>query len=146
MGDPGRRDAGMVERLAEALGPAARIQIDGDARFLIRPEWQEASDAHEVEALGHALLKRANGLMRIGGEFVAPPDLYKVYEFARNGLGGQAEVDALIGPKPRRRLTQTMNHYRHARVKGPPLPPDPPSFNDAVAEVGQLVEAWLPRR
>jgi hypothetical protein len=57
MGDPGRRDAGMVERLAEALGPAARIQIDGDARFLIRPEWQEASDAHEVEALGHALLK-----------------------------------------------------------------------------------------
>jgi hypothetical protein len=65
-------DAGIVERLAEALGPAARIQIDGDARFLIRPEWQEASDAHEVEALARALLKRANGLMRIGGEFVAP--------------------------------------------------------------------------
>ena len=95
------------------------------------------------EAQGDEDLRDALSLLGEGDDW---PDLYKVYEFARNGLGGQAEVDALIGPKPRRRLTQTMNHYRHARVKGPPLPPDPPSFNDAVAEVGQLVEAWLPRR
>jgi hypothetical protein len=42
------------------------------------------------------------------------PDLYKVYEVIRQGLGGQKAVDALVGKAERSRFTQSAQLDRHA--------------------------------
>ncbi|HEX3266488.1 MAG TPA: hypothetical protein VHQ98_00735 [Gaiellaceae bacterium] len=67
-------------------------------------------------------------------------DLYKVYELARAGLGGQSSVDELLTRPLRNRLTQTAQHHRHADK---PLPKAPLTFEEADRVVAQLLVAWL---
>lgn len=67
-------------------------------------------------------------------------DLYKVYELARTGLGGQAAVDAIVSRSTRSRFTETANHHRHADK---PLPDGPMSFDHSERLVARLLEEWL---
>jgi len=67
-------------------------------------------------------------------------ELYNVYEIVKKGLGGQTEVESRIGSNTRSRLTQTMNHYRHADV---PLPAQPFDLDSALDLVRSLARIWL---
>jgi hypothetical protein len=103
-------------------------------------------EAPPVDPLGDWLSKgegddRLREALSLFGDMDGWPDLYKVYEFARNGLGGQQAVDGILGKPTASRLTRTINYYRHAF--GYSLPTDPFSFDEAAALVGQLVESWL---
>jgi hypothetical protein len=102
------------------------------------------------QTLGAETLRRALGdqEIRVGLDLIGEKDLewpqvYDILEF----LGSETIVEnKWVARKDLRRVKRTANHYRHlGRPQKNPLPPDPPSLQESISLVLDLLRKWLGR-
>jgi hypothetical protein len=104
---------------------------------------------HDEETLGSILVKRAvaapdirASLILLGDRYLQWPQIYDIIEF----LGGIKQISAKHWATAAevRRFRQTANHYRHlGSPKRNPLPPSPPTLDEARVFAKTLLKRWL---
>src|ERR1700683_310457 len=142
---------GYVQPLNETDAPLGRVLRASDTVNVYSSRGiEELRDSRGSQTLGTETLTRALedqevrvALALIGENDVEWPRIYDIVEF----WGPETIVENKWATrKTVRRLRQTANHYRHlGRPQNNRLPPEPPSLQESLSLVLNLLKKWMSR-